>query len=138
MRYDLDLLSDFCREIGLAARLTDEQSLEVLMGDGAILCFQNDDREEDCLLGFLGTPWHTHWDLTFANAQGCHIEVDSLDLLTGLKSGQVLICERHVAGQPLDRWLIHSEYNDEFQYLGETERITVRRARAPDTSGPGG
>ena len=28
----------------------------------------------------------------------------------------------------MDRWLVHNEYNDEFKYLEEGERIIVRRA----------
>jgi hypothetical protein len=31
----------------------------------------------------------------------------------------------------VDRWLVHSEYNDEFKYLEEDERIIVRRATIP-------
>jgi len=40
----------------------------------------------------------------------------------------VLVCEREVAGRTVDRWLVHCEYNDEFKYLEEGERIVARRA----------
>jgi hypothetical protein len=40
----------------------------------------------------------------------------------------VLVCEREIEGLTVDRWLVHSEYNDEFTYLEEGERIIVRRA----------
>ena len=128
MRYDLELITQLCREIGLSALTEVDQRIEVDLGQGAILCFQNADREEDCLIGFAGTPWHTHDNLMFDGARGYYIELDYLNLLTGLKEGRVLVCEREVKGRTVDRWLIHSEYNNEFKYLEEDERIIVRRA----------
>ncbi|WP_369721234.1 MULTISPECIES: hypothetical protein [unclassified Bradyrhizobium] len=128
MRYDLDLVNQLCREIGLAVRLDNNHRIEVDLGRDAILCVENAEREEDCLIGFLGVPWHTHDDLMFADACGNYIELDYLDLLTGLKEGRVLVCEREVKGRTVDIWLVHSEYNDELKYLEEGERIIVRRA----------
>jgi len=128
MRYDLDLVNQLCREIGLIVRLHNDHRIEVDLGRDAILCVENAEREEDCLIGFLGMPWHTHDNLMFADAHGNNIELDYLDLLTGLKEGRVLVCEREVKGQTVDIWLVHSEYNDELKYLEEGERIIVRRA----------
>jgi hypothetical protein len=54
MRYDLELAHTLCREIGLSARVAAGDRVEVDLGQGAILCFQNADRDEDCLIGFLG------------------------------------------------------------------------------------
>ena len=127
MRYDLELITQLCREVGLSARTEAGQRVDVDLGQGAILCFQNAEREEDCLIGFLRMPWHTHDDLMFADGRGNYVELDYLNLLTGLKEGRVLVCEREVAGRTVDRWLVHSEYNDEFKYLAEGERIIVRR-----------
>ena len=79
-------------------------------------------------MGFLGTPWHVHDDLMFADGRGYYIELDYLNLLTGLKEGQVLVCEREVENRTVDRWLVHSEYNDEFKCLEAGEQIIVRRA----------
>ena len=128
MRYDLNLLNEFCYEIAVPAQITDGTRLEVPVGGGAVLCFQNAEREEDCLLGFIDTPWHTHGDLIFADPRGHYIELDSMSLLSGLKEGRVLVCEQQIAGQVTDRWLIHSEYNDEFRYIQPGERIVVRSA----------
>lgn len=63
----------------------------------------------------------------FVDARGNYVELDYLNLLTGLKEGRVLVCEREVKGQMVDRWLVHCEYNDEFKYLEKDERIIVRR-----------
>jgi hypothetical protein len=130
MVYDLNFLNEYCREIGLVARTVDRFALEIAVGNGAVLCFQNAERERDCLMGFLGTPWHTHGDLTFVDPRGHYIELDTLNLLNGLRDGTVLVCERHVDGKLADRWLIHSGYNDEFRYLDPDVSIIVRRANA--------
>ena len=127
MRYDLDLVYEMCLEIGLSAHLTTDQRVEIDLGKGAILCVLNAEREEDCLIGFLGTPWHVHDNPMFADAHG-YIEVDYLNLIVGLKEGEILICEQEVEGRMVDRWLIHSRYNDEFEYLDEGERNIIRRA----------
>lgn len=131
MRYDLDILNEYCREIGLAARIADQSHFEVFLGNGAVLCFQNAEREQDCLMGLLDTPWHTHDDLMFADPRGHFIELDPLNLLSGLMAGTVLVCERRLEGKLVDRWLVHSEYNDEFRYLEPGEEIIVRRANSP-------
>ncbi len=127
MRYDLDLIKQLCRGIGLIARADTDLRVEVDLGRDAVLCFQNAEREDDCLIGFLGTPWHTHDNLMFADARGNYVELDYLNLLTDIKEGRVLVCEREVKGQIVDHWLVHCEYNDEFKYLEEDERIIVRR-----------
>jgi len=128
MRYDLDLLNEFCRELGLSSRLTGNSSLEVSLGDGTVLCFQNAERDEDCLMGFADTPWHTHDDLLFNDHHGHFVELDPLNLLTGLQSGDVLICEQEVSGNLVDRWLVHKIFNDELEHLMPNERLIIRRA----------
>jgi hypothetical protein len=127
MRYDLDLVNQLCHEIGLIVRAGTDRRVEVDLGRAAILCFQNAEHDNDCLIGFLGTPWHMHDNLMFTDARGNYVELDYLNLLTGLKEGRILICEREAKGQIVDRWLVHCEYNDEFKYLQEGERIIVRR-----------
>jgi hypothetical protein len=141
VRYDLELIIQLCREIGLPARAQGGLSVEVSLGQDAVLCFQNAECEDDCLIGFLGMPWHTHDNLIFMDARGNYIELDYLNLLTGLEEGRVLVGEREVGGQTVERWLTHSEYNDEFGHLEEGERIIVRRATIPapeaaDTASP--
>jgi len=127
MRYDLNLIEQLFREVGFPVHNTDRR-VEIDLGLGAILCFQNAEPDEDCLIGFLGMPWHTHDNLMFADGCGNCIELDYLGLIAALKEGRVLICELEAQGQTADRWLIHSKCNDEFGHLVEGERISVRRA----------
>ena len=70
MRYDFNMICELCNEIGLPARMHDEQCVEVDLGPSGLLCFQNAEDDEDCLIGFRETPWHTHDDLTFVDGRG--------------------------------------------------------------------
>src|SRR4051812_49342843 len=90
MRYELDLIRGSCRQIGWAVHDV-HLGIEVDLGDGAILCFQNADRYDDCLIGFAGMPWHVHDHLRFAGARGYHTEVDYRELPSALSEGRVLI-----------------------------------------------
>ncbi|HEX8534980.1 MAG TPA: hypothetical protein VF662_12500 [Allosphingosinicella sp.] len=128
MRYDLILLDEFCRELGLSSRLRNNSSLEVSLGDEAVLCFVNAERDEDCLMGFADTPWHTHGDLIFSDHHGYFVELDPLNVLAGLQSGDVLICDQEVSGSLVNRWLVHKIFNDEFKHLMPNERLVFRRA----------
>lgn len=103
MRYDINLIHQLCCEIGLSARIGTDQRVEVDLGEGAVLCFQNAESDEDCLIGFLDMPWHTHDGLMFADARGNCVELDYLDLVVGLKEGHVLICEQQVNSRIVDR-----------------------------------
>ncbi len=136
MRYDINLIHELCREIGLSSRIDADQRVEVDLGQGAVLSFQNSEKEEDCLIGFLGTPWHTHDDLMFTDTRGNYAELEYLDLVIGLKEGRVLICELLVQDRVVDRWLTHRDYNNESKYMEEGEQIVVRRA-ATNAAGAG-
>lgn len=128
MKYELDLLRVSCRNIGWAVRDV-HLGIEVDLGDGAILCFQNADRDADCLIGFSGTPWHAHDHPSFSGAHGYYAEVDYRDLPAALNEGRVLICELESNGRTTDRWLVHRDFNDELKHLEDGERIIVRRAQ---------
>lgn len=127
MRYDLSLVHELCKEAGLSSNVVEER-VEVELGHGAVLCFQNALSDEDCLIGFAGTSWHVHDDLTFADSRGNYVRVSYLDLIELLRDGHILVCERQMNGHIVDRWLTHCEVNDEFKYFEEGEQLTVRRA----------
>jgi hypothetical protein len=136
MRYDLELIDQFCREIGLLSRICSTERLEVELSKTAVLCFQNAEHEQDGLVGFEGTPWHTHDDFTFCDGRGNYVELNHLDVLAGLKTGQVLLCELWRGGLVSDRWLIHRDYNNEFQYMQEGEEIRICRSTVMGPSSP--
>lgn len=128
MRYDLAFLNEYCLELGLNAELV-EDSLHIDLGEGAILMFVNAEQDVDCLVGFLETPWHFHGEaLIFADPRGHYVELDQTDLIAGLVSVEVLICTRLPRGAVADRWLMHREYNDEFDSLEHNGSLLIRRA----------
>ena len=127
MRYDLDLANVVCSEQGFPS-VQIEGRLEATLGKDAILCVVNDDREEDCLIGFKDTPWHVHSRFTFSDTHGHYVEMSYLDVLAGLGDGTILVCERVVLGIVKDRWLIHRDYNNEYKYMEIGEKNVVYRA----------
>ena len=143
MSYDLDLVQQLCRQVGLSARITDVNHVDVDLGQDVVLCFQNAESEADCLIGFPAHvrgqyEWHKHDPIQFGDDRG-YIELDYLDLVVALKQGRVLICERQMDGRIVDRWLTHREYilaEFDFQDLQEGERIVLRRAPTDVGSNP--
>jgi len=128
MRYDLKLIHELCQELGLRSRVQSDALLDIELGDDCVLFFQNTEGEDDCMVGFHGTtPWHSHGDFIFADCRGYFAELSYLDVISGLKEGIILICERWIDDRLLDRWLIHRDFNNEFKYMDEREEVRVRR-----------
>jgi hypothetical protein len=127
MRYDLGAVYRRCQESGLSAKCSANR-VEVDLGQGAVLHFEDAEREEDCLIGFLDTPWHVHNSLIFADASGNYTELDYLELPDALTAGTILVCELWADGKAVDRYLVHNKYNDEYRYLQQGEQVIVRRA----------
>jgi hypothetical protein len=137
MRYDLELIHQLCQEIGFSSVVESKELIKIQLSSAMVLCFQNSEKEEDCLVCFEGAPWHTHDDIIFSNAQGMFTELSYLDIISGLDDGQILVCERLLQTKVMDRWLIHRDYNDinnEFKYMAAGEELKVIRVSKPDKS----
>jgi hypothetical protein len=133
MLYDLELINQLSQEIGFSTVIQSAMLVKIQLSPDMALCFQNSEKDEDCLVGFEGTSWHTHNDFMFSNAQGMFVELNYLDIISGLNDGQVLVCERLSSGKLADRWLIHRDYNDfndEFKYMSAGEELKVIRVEA--------
>jgi len=85
--------------------------------------------DDDALIDFGDdTSWHTHGhEFEFADPRGHYISKDYLDLVAGIASGEILIAELWNKGNLKERWPIHKDYNDEFDYLEKDDEIRVRR-----------
>jgi hypothetical protein len=127
MRYDLDLIHQLCKEVGLRSASSAPDGMAIELAEDVRLTFQNAGKDDDCLVGFNGTPWHTHGDFTFVDGRGNYVETDYLDVITGLVDGRILVCELSRLGVVADRWLIHRDYNDEFKHMEFGEKIAVWR-----------
>lgn len=130
MHYDLRLIADLCDELGLQSQLVADDSVAVILDPLTSLRFKNYKNEidstDDCLIGFDGTPTHSHGDLSFY-ARGKSLEMSYLDVVSALVDGTVLICERWQSQELVDRWLVHKDFIDEFNYLEAGEEVRVRR-----------
>ncbi len=131
MHYDLAAIEKLCIELELEHELTGN-SVAVKLDSKATLRFKNyrseEDGTDDCLVGFDSTPSHSHGDLEFY-AREMSLDMNYLQALTAAVDGVVLICERWENEELVDRWLVHKDYIDEFNYLGPNEEIRIRRAR---------
>lgn len=134
MRFDIAMVTKLSEEVGLHCVRRGSDQVGVELEPGVTLLFQNAPNEDDCLVGFEGTPWHTHDGLTCSDRHGYYVELSYLDLVTGLADGTVLICELWVRGALADRWLVHKEYVDEFRYMQSEHEIRIRPVHVRRTS----
>ena len=136
--YDLDLVHEKCNEVGLSSELIEPNTLAVDLTGGVTLRFVNNVTthfldgpavDDDALIDMGDeTSWHTHGhEFQFADPRGHYISMDYLDLVAGIASGEILIAELWNKDNLKDRWLIHKDYNDEFDYLETDDEIRVRR-----------
>jgi hypothetical protein len=127
MQYDLDMVRDLCDELGLQRTSVSGDPVQIQVAEGAELVLQNLP-DDDSLIGFSDTGWHSHGDLMFADARGYYVELTYLDVLTGLADGSVLICELWRPDGLEDRWLTHKDFANDFQYMQAGDEIRVRPA----------
>jgi hypothetical protein len=128
MCYDLKLIHELCQELGFRSSVRTGELLAIELSGDCVLVFQNAEREDDCLVAFEGTPWHTHDAFVFDDGRGYYTEMDYLDVVSGLKDGRILVCERWLAERLVDRWLIHRDFNDEYKHMDTGEEVRVYRA----------
>lgn len=134
MTYDLERINELCRELGLRTVPRSADRVAVELEEGLVLVFVNlalvlvnIEQQEDCLAGFEEMDWHCHGDFIFMDPRGHHVKLGSLDVLTGLVDGQILLCELWRQGERQQCWLVHRDFMDEFGHLRTDEEIRVRR-----------
>lgn len=131
MHYQLDEIAQLARELGFDARRVDNHRVDVQVAD-AILAFCNLP-EDDSLVGFEGTPWHFHEQVTFRNVDGTYSEWDGPDVLLGLAVGELVVLSHVVAGEVRDRWLAHVDEPLDVKEVGRGEELRVVRPAAMQT-----
>jgi len=136
--YDLDLVHEQCKEVGLKSEFENSDLLVIHLTDDIKLRFENNITthqsngsviEDDSLVD-LGddSDWHTHvHDFEFVDPRGHYVSMHYLDLIVGIASGEILIAELWNKDRLKERWPIHRDYNNEFDYLEKDDEIRVRR-----------
>jgi hypothetical protein len=125
MHYRLDELGKLAGELGLDAHRVDGDRLDVRVAD-AVLAFCNLEHD-DSLVGFDGTPWHSHDVVQFESGNGTYIECDELDVLLGLAAGELVIVSQLVAGELRDRWIAHANEPLDLKHMWRGEELRVQR-----------
>jgi hypothetical protein len=127
MYYDLDMLEEYCEELGFSSIRPSPDSLKVKILEGIDLEFHNLRDTEDTLAGFNGTPSHWHGRAMLEIGDARYVELDELDLVKGLRSGDIVIVERYLKGALKDRWIAHKEEKLDVQYIEPGEEVRVHR-----------
>ncbi len=125
--YDLETLEAFSCELGFTPSRTSSDDLEVLLRDGVTLVFRNLRGEEDTLVGFKGTPWHSHGKLMLMFDDASYAEFDELDILQGLKNGDIMIGEQYLNHALEDRWLVHQQEKVDIRHMQPGEEMRIWR-----------
>ena len=101
--------------------------LEVILFDDTALVFQNFLEDDDNAFGFKSTPWHAHDRLFFASDGGIDHVFDPKEVLSGLRSGELLIASRYLAGELKDMWIEHVHPLGGIELREADEEFRLRR-----------
>lgn len=127
MYYDLDIIEEHCEELGFPSRRASSDSVNVQIREGVTLEFHNLRDTEDTLVGFSGTPFHFHGKATLNTGDSTYVELDELDVLKGIRSGEILIVEQHINGSLNDRWIAHKHEKIDVKYIEPGEEMRIYR-----------
>jgi len=79
------------------------------------------------LVGFEGTPWHSHDAVQFLAGESTWLQCDELEILIALRSGELVIVSQFVGGSLRDRWIAHRGEPLDVRYIEPGEELRVRR-----------
>ena len=127
MEYRLDKIIELCSENGLQADKPDKNRVDVKISDDCVLSFLNLVAEKDTLVGFDGTPWHSHGIVQFMTGANTYIECDELDIIVGLVSGELLVVSQYVKSELTDRWIMHKDESLDLKFIEPGEELKVFR-----------
>ena len=127
MEYRLNKIAELCSEIGLKTDMPDKNRIDVSIREDCVLSFLNLVDENDTLVGFDGTPWHSHDKIYFMTGSNAYIECDELDIIIGLVSGELLIVSRYLESTLADRWIMHKNEPLDLKYFDAGEELRICR-----------
>ena len=127
MEYRLNKIAELCSEHGIKTDMPDKNRIDVTIHEGCVLSFLNLVDENDTLVGFDGTPWHSHGVVDFLTGARTYIECDELDIIVGLVSGELLIVSRYLNSILCDRWIMHKDEPLDLRYIEPGEELKVCR-----------
>jgi hypothetical protein len=129
--YDLDTLEELARELGFHPSRTSPDELRVPILEG-VLAFQNLRPKEETLAGFVNADglfyqhWHTSTPLLREDEAG-YVELVELDVLLGLRNGDILVRELYLNGKLMDQGLVNSREKQSLQDMIQGEELRIWR-----------
>jgi len=126
--YRLGELTKLATEFGFECDRQDEVRVAVRLAPDAVLEFCNLEAG-DSLVGFEGTPWHSHGIVQFMTGVDTYVEYDELDIVLGLGSGELVVVSQYLKGQLQDRRLAHKHEPLDLRHLEPDEELRVLRLR---------
>jgi hypothetical protein len=127
MAYRLDELVTLAAELGLTSDRVDTDRLDVILFEGCRLAFCNLPEAPHTLVGFDGTPWHSHGIVQFLTGSPKYVDCDEIDILIGLGSGDLVVVSQFVDGKLRDRWIEHKKQPLDLRHLEPNEEFRVFR-----------
>ena len=127
MEYRLNKIAELCSENSLKTHIPDKNRIDVFIREDCVLSFLNLVDENDTLVGFDGTPWHSHGNVHFMTGSNTYIECDELEIIIGLVSGELLIVSRYLKSSLTDRWIMHKDEPLDIKYIEAGEELKICR-----------
>ena len=127
MEYRLNKIAELCSENSLKTHIPDKNRIDVFIREDCVLSFLNLVDENDTLVGFDGTPWHSHGNVQFMTGSNTYIECDELEIIIGLVSGELLIVSRYLKSSLTDRWIMHKDEPLDIKYIEAGEELKICR-----------
>lgn len=124
MFIDLNDLEGFAQKLCFLTCRRSESVLEVKLHPEATLVFKNLEDEGYNAFGFETSPWHTH-DKLYCVSRGYRYEYSPSEVISGYKSGELVIFVEHLNGQLNDMWIDRADAADENQASSTNEKVTV-------------
>lgn len=127
MKYRQNKIAELCSEYGIKTNMPDKNRIDVSIYEDCVLSFLNLVDENDTLVGFDKTPWHSHGLVQFLTGPNSYIECDELDIIIGLVSGELLIVSQYLKTALTDRWIMHKNESLDLKYIEAGEELKVCR-----------
>jgi hypothetical protein len=125
--YRLEELAKLAVELGFSIAQASACRVDVVLAPGIVLSFNNMVEENDTLLGFVDSCWHTHGRLLLSSGENTNISCDEFDVLVGLAAGEMLVVGQYVHGELRDRWICHKGEPLELADMVTGEELRVVR-----------
>ncbi|HEY6879614.1 MAG TPA: hypothetical protein VI299_16420 [Polyangiales bacterium] len=130
MHLRLDLAQRLAEQLGYSARLESPLALRVTLRPEVELVYRNEADRLDNWIGFSGSAWHCHDELTMELEDGSTASYDELQILTALNVGELLVVTLLLDGELWQRWLQHVREPLQLGHLAANRELRVQQATA--------